>query len=442
MDILKDSPLRVFIYNALPAVLGMLAISSAGIVDGYFLGNYVGSTALASVNLVIPVINIMFGIGLMLSVGGAVVCGKYIGENRIEEAGAIFSRTLISVVVICGSLALTGLIMTEEVVGLLGANSELRGYVADYFRIVICFTPFMILSLCLSAFIRVDEKPVLASVSIVSGAVLNIALDWVFIVNMEMGVEGAAYATGTSYFTSVLILIYPALFRGKMVKLRLKGICWKSFMGDCFNGMSEFVNEISVAIVVLVFNLIVIKRMGTAGVAAFTVINYLLFVEMIIVYGISDAMQPVISTNFGAKDSRRIGGFMKISIISSAIVSAVAIVAMFFFPQNLASLFLKSGEKETLEITLQFMKYLWPVFIFNGVNVLLSGYLTSVHKALPSAAVAVSRSLVLPVSLLMVLPSFLGDKGLYLSFPIAELVTFILAVILFIKFKPERVCSN
>ena len=438
-DMLQGNITAVFFYHAIPNVLGMLAISSSGIVDGIFVGNYVGDGALASINLIMPVFSLLLGVAVMFSVGGMVRCGKYIGESNREAANAVFSKTLIMVSVVTLVLSLSGLAFLDHLVVMLGANEILAPLVREYLYIMLIFMFFLPVSLCLSFFVRVDGQPLLAAVAIISAAVVNILFDWLFVASWGMGLQGAALATGLANITSFLVLMIHFFAKKSLLRFSWHQQEWREMMHVAYNGMSEFANQLSAAVVILVFNWIMIGRFGVEGVAAFTIMHYLFFAEQIIIYGFSDALQPIISTNFGSRKPERIKGFLVLATICVGYVGFSLVALLLLIPEQLAGLFLDNGTEETRRLTLAFISLSWPAFVWNGFNVLFSAYFTAIHKPLPSAFVAFSRTLVFPLLFVTVLPVFFGDAGIFVSFSLAEFFTFIFVLYFFSLMLPHKV---
>ncbi len=438
-DMLQGNIAAVFFYHAIPNVLGMLAISSSGIVDGIFVGNYVGDSALASINIIMPVFSLLLGVGVMFSVGGMVRCGKYIGESKTEAANAVFSKTLITVSVLTLLLAVLGIVFIDQVVAMLGANEVLAPLVREYLLIMLLFMFFLPVSLCLSFFVRVDGQPVLAAAAIISAALVNIIFDWLFVASWGMGLQGAALATGLAHITSFFVLLTHFFTRKSSLRFSLKQYNWYEMVQVAYNGMSEFANQLSAAIVILVFNWVMIGRFGVEGVAAFTIMHYLFFAEQIIVYGFSDALQPIVSTNYGARKPERISGFLVLASVCVACVGFSLVVMLLLIPERLAGLFLDNGTQATLTLTLAFISLSWPAFLWNGFNVLFSAYFTAIHKPLPSAFIAFSRTLVFPLLFVTVLPVFFGDNGIFVSFSVAEFITFLFVLFFFSVMRPNKV---
>lgn len=275
LDLMLHGPLvRTFLRYCIPWTLAMLLQSSAAIVDGFFVGRYVGAMSLAALNLVMPMFSLFFGVGVMLASGGAVRAGKYLGEKRPEAASAIFTKTMLSLLLVGLAASAGMLLFSGELVRFLGADEELRGPAEAYLRGLMFFGPMIPCGLALSYFVRVNGKPALASVGLMLSALINIVLDAVFIPVFGMGVEGAAYATGIAYtITTGVLCLHFFTPEAKCRFTRAIG-AWKEVGQACWNGVSELINETSIGLVILFINWILLARIGSYGVAAFTIINY------------------------------------------------------------------------------------------------------------------------------------------------------------------------
>jgi len=439
MNVTKDKISSVFFQYSIPSVLGMLAISSASIVDGFFIGNYVGDSGLAAINISFPIFSLLFGFALMLAIGSSVVSGKLIGEGDTKNASIIFSKTMICITLF-SFLACTVLFLNiETILHLFGADKNLTTIAIEYLSIMLIFIPFLMIGVVLDYFVRVDNRPNLAFVALLLSAIINVLLDWFMIVYLQKGIFGAALATGISQLT-LLVILLPHFFSKKATLKFVKPIgSYIQVIKAAYNGVSEFVNEISVGITTLIFNYVMIKNFSIEGIAAFTVINYLLLIGIMISFGISDSLQPIISKNFGAKKTNRIEGFLKLAFIFTSLVGIVMTLLIIFIPDTLANIFLEDTNYQTKQIVLDFAKFIWIAFLFSGINLVISAYLTAIHKPLSSMIIALSRSFVFPVFFIFTLQFLFGTQGIFLAIPMAEAITFIIAIILFRKFRAKKV---
>ncbi|MFT7288836.1 MAG: putative MATE family efflux protein [Halieaceae bacterium] len=436
-DPVQGSVVWTFVRYAVPSALGMLAVTSAGIIDGIFIGNFVGASALAAVNLAQPAWALLAAIVFMLAVGGSVMCGRFLGQKDTASASAVFTRTLIAAVTLSTALTVSGLIFLDEVVRLLGATEAVQPLVASYMRIILWFAPVFVAALTMDYFVRADGRPVLASVALVAFAGTNIALNALFIVYLDWGIVGAAWASALAEFAIFAILLSHWFHPGCSLRFTLATGQWTDILRAAWNGLSELINELSIGLVVLMFNWIMITRQGVEGVAAYTIITYLMMIGLEISYGISESLQPTVSRNLGARQPARIRKFLITAVVAAFLVGAVVCGLLLAVPEQMIGMFLRSDESGAAAIALTFIAYFWPAFLLNGTNITLASYFTALHRPLPSVLIALSRSLVLPGLGLLLLPMWFGDKGVYLAIPVAEAVTLVLAVILVLRIKPS-----
>ncbi|MFA6628561.1 MAG: MATE family efflux transporter [Sulfuricurvum sp.] len=439
MNVIKGKISSVFFQYSIPSVLGMLAISSANIVDGFFIGNYVGDSGLAAINISFPIFSLLFSFALMLAIGSSVISGKLIGEGDIKSASIIFSKTMVSITLFSFLTCTLLFLNIETILYLFGADENLTEIAIEYLSIILIFIPFLMIGVVLDYFVRVDNRPNLAFTALLLSAVINVILDWFMIVYLQKGIFGAALATGISQLT-LLIILLPHFFSKKATLKFVKPIgSYIQIIKASYNGASEFVNEISIGITTLIFNYVMIKNFNIEGIAAFTVINYLLMIGIMISFGISDSLQPIISKNFGAKENKRIEEFLKLAFITTSLVGVVMILLLIFIPNTLANFFLEDTNYKTKQIVLSFATFIWIAFLFDGMNLVISAYFTAIHKPLHSMIIAVSRSFIFPIFFIFTLPFFFDLNGIFMAIPMAEFITFIIAATLFKKFSPEKI---
>ena len=299
-------------------VLGLIAMTSAMLVDGLFIGNYVGVTALAAVNLIIPISTLLFGVGMMLSIGGSVRAGKYLGEDDKPAASAIFSKTLVFMA-LYGAVAIALALTFEEALFTgLGASPEIFPAMSEYYRIIMPFLLAQLIVLALYYFIRLDGYPNLVATALTIGALVNILLDYLFIGRFGWGLTGAAFATGISQALPLPVMMIYFSKPGRRLRFALRQRNWKEVFQAAYNGISEFINEVAGGIVVLILNWMLLQRIGVYGVAAMTVVNYSMLLGYMMFFAISDTIAVMISQNFGARDAARMTAFLKTAFCTIA----------------------------------------------------------------------------------------------------------------------------
>ena len=439
-DALEGPIVHTFIKYMMPSLLGLIAMTSASLVDGMFIGNYEGVTALAAVNLIIPITTLLFGVSMMISIGGSVRGGKYLGEKNTAAASAIFSKTLIFMVVYGLIVIALGLMFEAEIFATLGADKTLFPVMSEYYRIIFPFLFFQFIVIQIYFFIRLDGFPNLAATGLAIGAVVNISLDYLFIAIYGWGLAGAALATGLSEVISLAVMLAYFFQPQRKIFFSLRQKNWREVFQAAYNGISEFINEVSGALIGFIFNWMLIQRAGVTGVAAITLVNYLLFIGFMAYFAISDSIQVIISQNYGARNPQRIRAFLRTAGIMIVGVSAGIISLLIAGSESLIGLFIDiERDSETLVLALEFVAYVWPVFIFAGFTMLISGYLTAVHLPFQSALVASCRSLIMPAGLLVLFYMLLADYRFVAAISVAEAISFVIAVTLYLYHTPNSI---
>ncbi|MFC3852549.1 MATE family efflux transporter [Salinispirillum marinum] len=435
---LTSAVLPTFYRLWFPSMIGLLALSTASIVDGLFIGNFVGARALAAVNLIIPFFGILFGTTFMLAMGGSVRAGKYIGEANYDGAAGIFSKTLLAVGMLAFVVTTLGILFETALLKALGGTDEILPLMQTYFRITLGFIWAQLLMVTMYFFVRVDGYPGLAAIALVIGSGINIGLDYLFIAHFEWGIAGAAWATGLSQALPLLVMCRYFFYKQRHLRFGLQRGRWKELFSSAFNGLSEFVNEISGSVIALILNWLFVLRFGVEGVAAITVLNYLLVIGMMMVFSIGDAGGVFVSQNYGARQLARIRQFLATSALNALAIAAVFIGLLLWQTETLVSAFLNADEVEVIALTTELIGWVWPVFVVNGLTMIVTSYLTALHQPVPSAIIALSRGLILPASLLLTFYFMFPQWPFIVALPIAEWLTFGLALVFLWRFFPRE----
>jgi putative MATE family efflux protein len=433
IDLASDSVIIIFVRYAVPSVLGMLAMSTAQVVDGIFIGRFVGPQGLAAVNLAWPLLVGFTGLSLMIGTGGATLANIHRGGGDRKKGNELYTLTmaLLALVGVAGSLI--GFALLRFIPLVLGADDSVKQLVMDYLGIIFIFAPFFLLVFTQDMFIRGDGKPVFPVAVMMSGSVVNIVLDYLFVAVFRLGIQGAAWATGISQILPFLLMGWYLIFRTgwSLVKPRFELPVIFRIM---YNGLSEFVDEVSIGLSLYIFNWVLMLRIGSLGVAAYSIAGYVGEIVGIIFYSIAQAIHPAVSFNRGAGNIRRTRAFRNAAFLTNGVIGLGACLALLFSRDYIAGLFVTDGEVIRLasEITLFFSFSL----ILMGINMAAAMYFTALDRPAESAVIALSRSFVMLMAGLFLLPLILGTRGLWLSFLFAEAVTLIFTF-LFIK-KSER----
>ncbi|WP_053979474.1 MATE family efflux transporter [Marinagarivorans algicola] len=435
----SHSVIRIFFRYVIPSILSLLAISTASLIDGFFIGNYVGTEALAAINLLMPFFSLLFGIALMLAVGGAIKAGLYIGAKEYRLASEIFSKTLMAVFIITACTVPIALFFAQPLFLILGADPELIPWMNEYFNVIIYSTVVQLCGLVLYYFLRADDYPELGMHALLLGAVVNIILDSVFVYYFNWGLQGAAWATFIAQSMQILLLARYFFMKEHRLNIVWPKTSWLELLHTAYNGFSEFVNEFSIGVVILVLHWIVNTQSGVEGIAAFSVINYLIFVSLMTYYGIVDAMHAILAPNIGARRFSRVFDFMCLAGFSISILSLLFLSSIFIFRINIVEFFLKDEAVVVADLVSEFIFLIWPIFIFNGFNVLICAYLTCAQKPLHSTVIALLRSLFLPIILALIIYYFFKGNTYLYALPLAEMLTFSVAVFFIYRYRPSEI---
>lgn len=441
-DLAQGNTVCLFLKFTIPAAAGMLAISSANVVDGIFIGNQVGLQALAAVSLTSPLMATIYGILIMLTVGAAVFAGEHIGAGQIAEANNVFSKTFWSVLLLLSALAALILLFPSQTTMALGAKGDVIAQSAEYVWTIGLFFPVLSMVVLLIQFIRVDGQPNITFFGMAVISIGNVILDYIFIVVMQQGLTGAALATGLAHVAGGLVMLSYFLNPKSRLKLIRPSGSWMIIPRAAFNGFSEFLNETSSGLILFIFNWILMISVGIQGVTAFTIVNYMLFLGILVFYGASEGVIPLISVNFGARKARRIGQILLLAIALNLIIGLMIALTLLIWSKELVTAFIDTEKTEVIKLAMSITNMIWPAFLFNGTCIAISAYFTGVQCARQSAIIAFSRSLLLPVALIFLFWHILGYKGMFLALPCAEIITFALTLFLFSRNRPQKVIDR
>ncbi len=431
IDMLRSPVISTFFKYSLPWTLSFLFVSSAGIVDGIFIGHYEGPLALAAINIVWPVFALFMGVSIAFAAGGAVRGAAYLAQNNEAAAKAIFTKCLMAALCMSTFVALICFFFTTEVITLLGADETVGPLSITYLNNVGLFFPFQIMGFTISYFLRVDQRPNLASLGLVSTAITNIVLDYIFIALFDWGVAGAALATGCGYAAMFITYILGYFCNKKSRRLYLTRAVgqWRETFMAMWNGISEMINEVSTGLVLILINIVIMRLEGPYGVAAFTVVSYLNWLCLILSYGFADSLAPLVSANHTCRLHRRTLAFLRTAVCSVAAIGTFCFLITTLFPHELTAFFVPS-DATTSNMAVTFMSISKYMFFFCGTNLVLTAYLTGLMQATASAIVALLRTLVLPALFITTLPTFMGYQGVALALPLSELICFLVAAAL------------
>lgn len=444
---LTGAVLPTFFYYAVPSMVGLVALTTTSLVDGIFVGNYVGAQALASVTLLVPLLTVLNALALMFAIGGSVGAGAHIGAEDPRTASSVFSQTLLATVAATTLFALASIVFEPWLFRLLNVPAELVPMVGQYFGILRWTLVIQLTTMVLYYFVRADGHPILATVALLVGSLGNITLDVFFVCQWGWGLAGAAWSTAIAQVAQAAVLCTYFFSRRRTLQFSWRQSRWAHLFRACYNGVSEFINEISAGIIIWLLNFLLIGRLGVDGVAAFSVVSYYIYLSLMLTYGVADALHLLVSQNYGAGNRQRIRQFLSTAVMASGGIGFILALSLLLFREQLTGWFLSGEEAAIVAEAGRLAAAVWPLFLVNGVNVILSCYLTAIHQPTPSAIVATLRGLVLPGCLLLglanlfdhpALRSHVSQWAFLWALPLAEWITFAVAAVFCRRHRPGQ----
>ena len=418
--------LFAFIY---PTVIMMVFTSIYGVVDGFFVSNFVGKTPFAAVNLIMPFVMVIGGMGFMVGTGGTALVSKAMGEGDGQKAKRYFSMMIYFTALLAVTLSVVGIVFLRPVAHFLGATDEMLEHSVLYGRIVIGFTAAFMLQSVFQSFLVAAERPKMGLVCNVAAGVTNMALDALFIAVFKWGVAGAAVATGISQCVGGLIpLIYFIMPNKSRLHLVVTGLKARPILKACANGSSELMSNISASLVGMLYNFQLLKFAGENGVSAYGVLMYTQFIFVAILLGYSIGTAPIVGFHYGASNTDELKNLLKKSTVIMGIGGVVLAVAALALSSTLAGIFV-GYDRELYELTLHAFKIYSIHFVFAGFNIFASGFFTALNNGAVSAAISFLRTLVFQSSSVLILPALFGTDGIWWAVCVAEVAALIISVI-------------
>lgn len=424
---------RKLLRFVLPSIVMMIFTSIYSVVDGLFVSNFVGKTALASINLILPFLMGLSALGFMIGTGGSAIVAKTLGEEKKELANEYFSL-LVYVTIIGGILlSIIGMILTPVIASALGAEGELLSDCILYGRISFISMPAFMLQNVFQSFFVAAEKPKLGLGVIITAGVTNMVLDLLFVGILGVGLAGAAIATVCGEFIGGLFpIFYFAKKNSSLLQLGKTHFDAKLLVKTCVNGSSELMTNLSSSIVNSLFNIQLMKFAGENGVAAYGTIMYVGFVFVSIFLGYSIGSAPIISYHYGAGNHSELKNMFRKSLTLIGIWGVMIAILSQFLAMPLSELFV-GYDKDLLEMTQHAFKIYCLVYLVNGFNIFGSSFFTALSNGIISAVISFLRTLVFQIGAVMVLPLIFGINGIWSAVTVAEALTLCVTCTFFVK---------
>lgn len=414
----------------LPSVVMMVFTSIYGVVDGYFVSNFVGKTPFAAVNLIMPFLMILGGVGFMVGTGGSALVAKYLGEKNDDQARRVFSMMMILTVILGVSTSVLGIVFAEQVAVLLGAEGEIIQYCVAYSRTCLIFNTMFMFQNVFQSFLVTAERPKMGLVVIVAAGCTNMVLDALFIAVFHMGVIGAALATGLSQTVGGLLPLIFFLRKNNgsklhMVRTRME---LRPIIQACTNGASELMTNISSSVVSMLYNHQLLRLAGENGVSAYGVLMYVQFIFAAVYIGYSIGTSPIVGYNYGAQNYSELKNMRSKSIKTMLTAGVIMVIIAEVLAPVLAGIFV-GYDQELFDMTVHAFRLFSFTFLLSGFNIWCSSFFTALNNGAISAAVSFLRTLVFQLAAVLILPIFFELDGVWISVAFAEVCAFIISVI-------------
>lgn len=425
---------REFLKFVIPSVASMLVFSLYAIIDGIFVAKGVGEYAVAAVNISMPYSNIMFGISVMLAVGTSTICSILIGKGDIKKARKIATQNTIVVAIIAIVLTLLAQIFIHHLAYALGASNDTIIYVVQYLRIISIFSICYMVSYCFEVLIKADGHPKKGAVIVITCSICNAFLDYIFIFIFEWGIQGAALATGLAQLSSLICFLIHFHGINANIKPLYSKLDFKIYTKIIKLGIPDFLNEMSIGLMVLLYNRALLITTGTIGLVAFTVVSYAHQLIAMLATGVAQGMQPLVSYYYGKENVHHYRGYYRMGIIASILVCISSYLICNIFPEQITNLIL---EKNSLSYayTIEAIRKFTTIYLILGINLISAAYFTATANAKKAISISLLRGCILISASTYIMTNYFGGDLVWYSAFISELSCLVVTLAFIIKNK-------
>ena len=424
----ESSCFREFLKYSSLNVLGMIALSCYILADTFFVSKALGANGLTALNLAIPVYNFINGSGLMIGMGGGTKYAISKSQGKMKQASQAFTNAAALTALIAACFFLLGLFASAPIARMLGADDTVFEMSRTYLQVLLLFSPMFMTNNLLLCFIRNDGAPQLSMAAMITGSLSNVVLDYVFMFPLGMGIFGAVLATGLAPVISILVQSSYLLTKKNQFHLVRCRLSARLSLGIFSSGLPSLITEVSSGIVIIIFNRIILGLDGNTGVAAYGVIANLSLVVIAIYTGISQGIQPILSSNYGKGIRENVQAILRYAVTTVVILSAGVFLCMFFGAEPITAIFNSEKNQILQEIAEAGLKIYFTGCVFAGLNIILSVYFTSTERPLPAQIISVMRGFIVIIPMSFLLSAIAGLPGVWASFPATEFLVSVAGV--------------
>ena len=431
----KENTLQEFGKYVSQSVLSQLGVSCYILADTYFISKGVGADGLTALNLAIPVFSVMNGCGFMLGIGSGTKYGIMKGTGNEKRGDVLFASSLCVVTVLAVIFMLIGLLAADPITVLVGADAEVYDMTRTYLQVILLFSPMFMINNLLGAMIRNDGNTSLAMTAMLSGCLFNIVFDYIFVFPMGLGLFGAVLATAVAPIISILILLQHFVKKKNQFRLIRVRPDVRLVASAAGLGVPSLVTEVSSGLVIAVFNLLILGLAGNVGVAAYGVVANISIVVIAIYNGIAQGVQPLLSREYGRSQEKNVHRFLGWAMMLTVILAMVIYVGIYWNADVIAMIFNSGRDMDLQRIAVEGLKIYFTACPFVGANILLAIYFAATDQAAPAQMISLLRGLIVIIPLVFIMANVAGLTGVWMTFPLTELVVCVVACGLYKKMK-------
>ena len=434
-DQLGTEPIgKLLVKQAVPASIGILVMSLNILVDSIFVGNWIGSIAIAAINVVLPVSFFIGALGMAIGIGGSSIISRALGADNTEKALKTFGNQISLTLLVTLSMVALGLTYVDELIPAFGGKGAIFDPAKIYYIIVVCGVPFLALCMMGNTVIRAEGKPKFAMIAMIIPSVGNLFMDFLFIYVFDWGMAGAAWASTISYFLCFAYVFYFFVSKNSELKLRLHhfGLSTPILKEIGSLGFVTLSRQAVVSLIYLLMNNILFDLGGEAMVAVYAIIGRMLMFALFPVFGVTQGFLPIAGYNYGAHKYERVKESINTAIKYAAFMATFVFIGLMIFPSEIAGLFLSSKpdlsalELATnafvLEHTPSAMRWVFAATPIIALQLIGAAYFQAVGKAVPALLLTLTRQGFFFIPLILILPNLLGELGVWISFPISDVL--------------------
>ena len=432
----KPVTLKNILKFAVPTIAMTVFMSFYTMVDGLFVSNLIGTNALSAINLTAPIIQLVTAISTMLATGGSAVIMKKMGEQKTEEAREDFTFLILVNVIVGIVMCTVGYLIMDSIFAGMNLSANVEAYCIKYLSRYLIFTVPILLMNNFTLYMIASEKANLSLICSVTGGVLNMVLDYVFIAVFDMGISGAAIATGLGYSVTAVVGLFIFSQKKSLLHFKKSVFRFKVLINAATNGCSEMATALVTGIITMMFNWTMLHYVGENGVAAVTIIMYVLMFASSLYTGYSYGVAPMISYYYGEQNHQKLKKLVMVSLKVITGISFITVIASFMLTKPLVSVFARP-DNPVYDLAVTGNRICTVALFFIGFNIFSSGMFTALSNGVISAVLAFSRSFVFMLIMMLVLPLIFGVNGIWLATPAAELMALTLSVFMFLRYRKK-----